>query len=82
MLYPNYQLLGEDEEDDVHVVPGNVDDAPRNANIAKAWAGFRPNVFTLLIWQCHWYYKEKLELDTQIYFYYSNTGWTQKLMIL
>lgn len=31
-------LLDEDEEDDVHLVPSSVDDAPRTANVAKAFA--------------------------------------------
>ncbi|KAI0498727.1 hypothetical protein KFK09_019619 [Dendrobium nobile] len=61
LLCPQYQRT-EENSLIVEDVNGNVDDAPRNANIAKAWAGSRPNVFTLLIWPCHWYYKEKLEL--------------------
>ncbi|KAL0928338.1 hypothetical protein M5K25_000213 [Dendrobium thyrsiflorum] len=43
-IYVIYHLLDEDDEDDVHMVPGNVDEAPRNANIAKACAGSTPTV--------------------------------------
>ncbi|KAL0912834.1 hypothetical protein M5K25_016243 [Dendrobium thyrsiflorum] len=34
----------EDEDDDVHLVPSSVDDAPSNANVAKAFAGSAPIV--------------------------------------
>ncbi|KAL0928339.1 hypothetical protein M5K25_000214 [Dendrobium thyrsiflorum] len=43
-IYAIYHLLDEDDEDDVHMVPGNVNEAPRNANIAKACAGSKPTV--------------------------------------